>query len=186
MLSRGLRASAFRGAIAALSPSATSSTLLPRISQSLIQTRLLSNEVRTAIDKAVASAPVVLFMKGTPETPQCGFSRTSIQILGLQGLDPRKFTAFNVLEDQDLRSGIKEYSDWPTIPQLYVNKEFVGGCDILMQMHKDGSLADLLSQNKLIIEEEGSDVEGQGAAETRATTEQSTGANSKDSKGESS
>ena len=81
---------------------------------------------------------------------------------------------------------MKEYSDWPTIPQLYVNKEFVGGCDILMQMHKDGSLAELLSQNKLILEEEGGDVEGQGAAETRATTEQSTGANSKDSKGESS
>ena len=83
--------------------------------------------------------------------------------------------------------GIKEYSDWPTIPQLYVNKEFVGGCDILMQMHKDGSLADMLSQNKLIVEEEGQgDVEGQKAQETRETTEQSTGARSKDAKGESS
>lgn len=100
-----LTVQAIRGAIAALRPSATSTTLLPHISQSLIQTRLLSSEVRTAIDKAVASAPVVLFMKGTPETPQCGFSRTSIQILGLQGLDPQKFTAFNVLEDEDLRSG---------------------------------------------------------------------------------
>ncbi len=70
------------------------------------QTRLLSQEVRSAIDKAVASAPVVLFMKGTPETPQCGFSRTSIQILGIQGVDPSKFTAFNVLEDQDLRNGM--------------------------------------------------------------------------------
>lgn len=67
-----------------------------------------------------------------------------------------------------------------------MDKEFVGGCDILMQMHKDGSLAEMLSKGKLIIEEEGSDVEGQGAAETRETTEQSTGANSKDSKGESS
>merc|ERR1712000_9161 len=82
-------------ALSALSPRATSTTLLPRITSSLAQTRLLSQEVRTAIDKAVASAPVVLFMKGTPETPQCGFSRTSIQILGLQGVDPRKFTAFN-------------------------------------------------------------------------------------------
>jgi len=97
---------ALRGALAALSPGATSTTLLPRISSSLAQTRLLSTEVRAAIDKAVASAPVVLFMKGTPETPQCGFSRTSIQILGLQGVDPRKFTAFNVLEDEELRSGI--------------------------------------------------------------------------------
>ena len=106
MLAKGLRTHALRGAIASLHPSATSTNILPRISQSLAQTRLLSNEVRTAIDKAVGSAPVVLFMKGTPETPQCGFSRTSIQILGLQGLDPRKFTAFNVLEDDDLRSGM--------------------------------------------------------------------------------
>ena len=71
------------------------------------QARLLSDEVRSAIDKAVASAPVVLFMKGTPETPQCGFSRASIQILGMQGVDPEKFTAFNVLEDQDLRQGTR-------------------------------------------------------------------------------
>lgn len=72
---------------------------------SAIHARLLSNETRTAIDKAVSSAPVVLFMKGTPETPQCGFSRASIQILGLQGVDPKKFVAFNVLEDAELRSG---------------------------------------------------------------------------------
>jgi len=70
-----------------------------------LQARLLSDQVRSAIDKAVASAPVVLFMKGTPETPQCGFSRASIQILGMQGVDPEKFTAFNVLEDQELRQG---------------------------------------------------------------------------------
>ncbi|KAL8841031.1 MAG: hypothetical protein Q9170_001056 [Blastenia crenularia] len=67
--------------------------------------RYLSTETRAAIDKAVASKPVVLFMKGTPETPQCGFSRASIQILGLQGVDPTKFAAFNVLEDQELRQG---------------------------------------------------------------------------------
>ncbi|RMD41141.1 hypothetical protein DV735_g3989, partial [Chaetothyriales sp. CBS 134920] len=130
------------------------STAAAAASSSSIFRRLLSNEVRIAIDRAVASAPVVLFMKGTPETPQCGFSRTSIQILGMQGVDPAKFTAFNVLEDADLRSGIKEYSDWPTIPQLYVDKQFVGGCDILMQMHRDGSLADLLAEKKVIIEEE--------------------------------
>lgn len=69
------------------------------------QLRLLSDATRQAIDKAVASAPVVLFMKGTPEAPQCGFSRASIQILGLQGVDPNKFAAFNVLEDAELRSG---------------------------------------------------------------------------------
>lgn len=94
-------------------------------------------------------------MKGTPETPQCGFSRTSIQILGLQGVDPSKFTAFNVLEDENLRQGIKEYSDWPTIPQLYVDGEFIGGCDLLMSMHKDGSLAELLDGKGVLVAAEG-------------------------------
>ncbi|OAX76882.1 Grx4 family monothiol glutaredoxin [Emergomyces africanus] len=119
------------------------------------QIRMLSDATRAAIDKAVGSAPVVLFMKGTPETPQCGFSRASIQILGLQGVDPRKFTAFNVLEDAELRQGIKEYSDWPTIPQMYLNKEFVGGCDILMSMHQNGELAKLLEENGVLIPAEG-------------------------------
>lgn len=122
------------------------------------------------ISKAVKEKPVVLFMKGTPETPQCGFSRASVQILGMQGVDPNKFAAFNVLEDQELRqgvwmklsrqkeqnadnvTGIKKYSDWPTIPQLYVDGEFVGGCDILMSMHQDGSLAKLLSEKGVVVE----------------------------------
>lgn len=124
-------------------PSLTSQTL-----------RLLSTQTRSAIDKAVASAPVVLFMKGTPETPQCGFSRTAIQILGIQGVNPSKFAAFNVLEDSELREGIKEYSDWPTIPQLYVENEFVGGCDILVSMHQNGDLAKMLGEKKLIVEGE--------------------------------
>lgn len=81
-------------------PSATAPRFLTPM-----QIRLLSDDMRQAIDKAVASAPVVLFMKGTPETPQCGFSRASIQILGMQGVDPEKFTAFNVLEDNELRQG---------------------------------------------------------------------------------
>ncbi|KAF1820340.1 monothiol glutaredoxin-5 [Dissoconium aciculare CBS 342.82] len=126
--------------------------LSPRFTSLHQQTsRLLSNEVRTAIDKAVATAPIVLFMKGTPEMPQCGFSRASIQILGLQGVNPEKFTAFNVLEDPELRQGIKEYSDWPTIPQLYVDKEFIGGTDILMSMHQDGSLAKLLEEKGVLV-----------------------------------
>ncbi|SPQ21117.1 e716c14d-01a8-4814-8632-ce3719a8bf2e [Thermothielavioides terrestris] len=118
------------------------------------QRRLLSDSVRQAIDKAVASAPVVLFMKGTPETPQCGFSRASIQVLGLQGVDPNKFAAFNVLEDPELRQGIKEYSDWPTIPQLYVDKEFIGGCDIIVSMHQSGELAKLLEEKGVLAKEE--------------------------------
>ncbi|EAW25526.1 monothiol glutaredoxin GRX5 [Aspergillus fischeri NRRL 181] len=116
-----------------------------------LHARFLSEQTRSAIDKAIASAPVVLFMKGTPETPQCGFSRASIQILGLQGVDPKKFVAFNVLEDPELRQGIKEYSDWPTIPQLYLDKEFIGGCDILMSMHQNGELAKLLEEKGVLV-----------------------------------
>lgn len=93
-------------------------------------------------------------MKGTPEFPQCGFSRATIKILGQQGVDPEKFAAYNVLEDAELREGIKEYSSWPTIPQLYVNKEFVGGCDIVMSMAESGELGELLEQNDCLIPEE--------------------------------
>ena len=135
---------------------------------SSLQLRLLSTETRTAIDKAVASKPVVLFMKGTPETPQCGFSRATIQVLGIQGVDPGKFSAFNVLEDEELRqgssgqlvasviqtltvTGLKEYSDWPTIPQLYIGNEFVGGCDILMSMHQNGELSKLLEEKGVLV-----------------------------------
>lgn len=151
----------------------------------LTQHRLISDETRKAIENAVGAAPVVLFMKGTPETPQCGFSRASIQILGLQGVDPNKFAAFNVLADPELRqgtntracththkskrwfdrgrggttadqgaTGIKEFSDWPTIPQLYVDKEFIGGCDILVSMHQNGELAKLLEEKKVLVEAE--------------------------------
>ena len=73
----------------------------------------------------------------------------------MQGVDPDKFTAFNVLEDQELRQGIKEYSEWPTIPQLYVDKEFIGGCDILMTMHQDGSLAKMLEEKGVVVPAEG-------------------------------
>jgi len=109
----------------------------------------------------------------------------------MQGVDPAKFTAFNVLEDEELRSGIKEYSEWPTIPQLYIDKEFVGGCDILISMHKDGSLAEMLAEKKLIVEEDDAgvkedDVEGTKAGEAREISEQSTGGRSKDAKGQSS
>ncbi|KAK4460830.1 monothiol glutaredoxin-5, mitochondrial [Cladorrhinum samala] len=137
-------------------------TASPSFALSALQRRLLSDSTRQAIDKAVASAPVVLFMKGTPETPQCGFSRASIQVLGMQGVDPSKFAAFNVLEDPELRQGIKEYSDWPTIPQLYIDKEFVGGCDIIVSMHQSGELAKLLEEKKVLaVEEESVSAEGE-------------------------
>ncbi|AQZ10739.1 GRX5 (YPL059W) [Zygosaccharomyces parabailii] len=114
----------------------------------------MSTETRAAIQEAIKSAPVVLFMKGTPEFPQCGFSRATIALLGQQGVDPTKFAAYNVLEDPELREGIKEYSEWPTIPQLYVNKEFVGGCDILTSMAQSGELCNLLEQAEVLVPEE--------------------------------
>ena len=85
----------------------------------------------------------------------CGFSRATIQLLGLQGLDPSKFAAFNVLDDVELRAGIKEYSDWPTIPQLFIDKEFVGGCDILMGMHQSGELGRMLEEKGVLVPVEG-------------------------------
>ncbi|CAK7223439.1 monothiol glutaredoxin grx5 [Sporothrix curviconia] len=145
----------------------TPSSPSPRLTTPTVpfqQRRLLSDHTREAIDRAVHSAPVVLFMKGTPELPQCGFSRAAIQILGLQGVDPDKFAAFNVLEDAELRAGIKEYSDWPTIPQLYVDKEFVGGCDILVSMHQSGELAKLFDEKKVLIAVGEAEGEGEAAA----------------------
>lgn len=96
-------------------------------------------------------------MKGTPDLPQCGFSKRVVQVLSLQGLDPNKFSAFDVLEDQELRQGLKEYSDWPTIPQLYINKELVGGSDILISMHQNGDLAKLLQDKNLLAPMNGED-----------------------------
>ncbi|KAG9290896.1 hypothetical protein G9A89_011046 [Geosiphon pyriformis] len=89
-------------------------------------------------------------MKGTPDAPQCGFSRAVVQILDAQGVDAKQIKAYNVLEDQDLRNGIKEYSSWPTIPQVYLKGVFVGGCDILLQMHQSGELETLLKEKELV------------------------------------
>ncbi|KAK9481127.1 thioredoxin-like protein [Lipomyces japonicus] len=118
------------------------------------QARYLSEESRKAIEGAIASAPVVLFMKGVPEAPQCGFSRATIQLLSLYGVDPEKFAAFNVLEDNELRQGIKEFSDWPTIPQLYVNQEFIGGCDIVLDLHRNGEFEELLEKANALLPQE--------------------------------
>ncbi|KAI0032660.1 thioredoxin-like protein [Vararia minispora EC-137] len=117
--------------------------------------RLLSNDARARIQRAIEAKPVVLFMKGTPSIPQCGFSRAAIQVLDLHGVPPEKMKTYNVLEDSELRSGIKEFSDWPTIPQLYVGGEFVGGCDIMLSMHQSGELEKLLQDNKVIVQVEG-------------------------------
>ena len=95
------------------------------------------------IDELVKGNPVVLFMKGTAQFPQCGFSGRAVQILKACGVS--QITAVNVLEDPAIRQGIKDYSQWPTIPQLYINGEFVGGSDIMMEMYQAGELQQLLA-----------------------------------------
>ncbi|MGE0733761.1 MAG: Grx4 family monothiol glutaredoxin [Alphaproteobacteria bacterium] len=100
----------------------------------------------TAIDEIkqnLTENDVVLFMKGTPVQPMCGFSATVVQILSHMGV---KFKGVNVLEDPELRQGIKEFTNWPTIPQLYVKGEFVGGCDIIKEMFQNGELKQLLGE----------------------------------------
>lgn len=95
------------------------------------------------IDELVKTNPVVLFMKGTALFPQCGFSSRAVAILDRLGI---KYETVDVLQDNEIRQGIKEYSDWPTIPQLYVKGEFVGGSDIMMEMFESGELQQLLEQ----------------------------------------
>jgi monothiol glutaredoxin len=100
------------------------------------------NEIQQRIDQIVQSSDVVLFMKGTAQFPMCGFSGRAIQILKACGVS--RPATFNVLEDEAVRQGIKQYSNWPTIPQLYIKGEFVGGSDIMMEMYENGELQQLL------------------------------------------
>ena len=102
--------------------------------------------VKEKIEKEIANNEICLFMKGTPEVPECGFSMAVTNILKLLEVN---FKGINVLEDQSLREGIKVYSDWPTIPQLYVKNEFVGGCDIIKEMFESGELAKLLESKNI-------------------------------------
>jgi monothiol glutaredoxin len=101
------------------------------------------SDARERIEKLIADNPVVLFMKGTPQFPQCGFSGRVIQILDYLGAP---VVGVNVLEDADIRQGIKDYANWPTIPQLYVKGEFIGGADIAMEMFQSGELATMLTE----------------------------------------
>jgi monothiol glutaredoxin len=103
-------------------------------------------DVQDRIRKLVTSEPVVLYMKGTPDFPQCGFSALATQILQACGVE--RFASVNVLEDPEVRQGIKDYANWPTIPQLYVNGEFVGGADIMREMYESGELQQLLSSRR--------------------------------------
>lgn len=106
----------------------------------------MSDSVNAKIDTMVASNDVVLFMKGTPLFPQCGFSSKAVAILEHLGVG---FDSVDVLQDMEVRQGIKEFSDWPTIPQLYVKGEFVGGSDIMMEMYEAGELGELMAEKKV-------------------------------------
>ncbi|MBV7330752.1 Grx4 family monothiol glutaredoxin [Chloroflexi bacterium TSY] len=103
----------------------------------------MSKQMMTQIDTEVKNTPVMLYMKGDKDFPMCGFSAQVVQILNAVGA---AYETRNVLDDDDLRQTIKEYSDWPTIPQLYINGEFVGGCDIAMELYQNGELQKMLPQ----------------------------------------
>ena len=108
---------------------------------------MIDENTRERIQTEVDSNDVLLFMKGTPVFPQCGFSAAVVQVLSHLQV---KFNSVNVLEDMDIREGIKHYSDWPTIPQLYVKGEFVGGCDIIREMFETGELSSFLEEKGTI------------------------------------
>ncbi len=100
-------------------------------------------DIQDVIREQVSTNPVVLYMKGVPQAPMCGFSATAVQILRNCGLED--IFAVNVLADEKIRQGIKEFASWPTIPQLYINGEFVGGCDIMREMYASGELQQMLA-----------------------------------------
>jgi monothiol glutaredoxin len=102
------------------------------------------SDVQQRIDSIVKGGRVVLFMKGTAQFPQCGFSGRAIQVLKASGV--KELRTVNVLEDEEIRQGIKEYANWPTIPQLYIDGEFVGGSDIMMEMYQSGELQQLINK----------------------------------------
>ena len=108
----------------------------------------MDNQTNELINNEIKSNEVCLFMKGTPDAPQCGFSMAVTNMLKLLEVN---FQSVNVLEDQSIREGIKVFSDWPTIPQLYVKKEFVGGCDIIKEMYENGELKKFLDDKGIAI-----------------------------------
>ena len=103
--------------------------------------------VNDRIKQQIGGDDVVLYMKGTPVFPMCGFSAAVVQVLSREGV---RFQSYNILEDQDLRQGLKEFSDWPTFPQLYVKGELVGGCDIVREMHEAGELEGFLKEKGVL------------------------------------
>jgi monothiol glutaredoxin len=106
----------------------------------------MDEQIKNTIQNHIDSNEICLFMKGTPDAPQCGFSMAVSNILKILEVN---FAGINVLEDQSIREGVKIFSDWPTIPQLYIKKEFVGGCDIIKEMYENGELKKILSEKNI-------------------------------------
>jgi monothiol glutaredoxin len=106
----------------------------------------MNEQIKDLINKEISENEICLFMKGTPDAPQCGFSMAVSNMLKILEV---KYKGVNVLEEQSLREGIKEFSDWPTIPQLYIKKEFVGGCDIVKEMYENGELKKILEDKNI-------------------------------------
>jgi monothiol glutaredoxin len=111
-----------------------------------VKRSFMTTPITDRIAADIAANPVILFMKGTPDFPMCGFSAAVVQVLKNMNVP---FKGVNVLEDDEIRQGIKEFSNWPTIPQLYVQGEFVGGCDIVREMQASGELAKLFKEKKI-------------------------------------
>ena len=106
----------------------------------------MEQKIKEFIDNEITNNDICLFMKGTPDAPQCGFSMAVSNILKILEV---KFKGINILENEHLRQGIKEYSEWPTIPQLYIKKEFLGGCDIIKEMYENGELKKVLEEKNI-------------------------------------
>ena len=112
----------------------------------------MDQQTNDLIKSEIENNEICLFMKGTPDAPQCGFSMAVVNIFKILELN---FKSVNVLENQELREGIKEYTKWPTIPQLYINNEFIGGCDIIKEMYENGELAGLLESKNISFKKKG-------------------------------
>ena len=104
----------------------------------------MSADIQQRIKEQVTTHPVVLYMKGSPQFPQCGFSANAVRILGALGV--KELFTVDVLQDPEIRQGVKDYANWPTVPQLYIKGEFVGGSDIMTEMYQSGELKDLLAE----------------------------------------
>jgi len=104
----------------------------------------MSTDIQNRIHEQVTAHPVVLYMKGNPQFPQCGFSAKAVSILNALGI--KEFFSVDVLQDAEIRQGVKDYANWPTIPQLYINGEFIGGSDIMAEMYQSGELQQLLEK----------------------------------------